>query len=160
MKKLITLAFFFALVGTLVGLFVDAHAEEIPIVIQRQVPVYDPILDYDFSTKAYPIPPRYNPHGKIDPFMNIEQAEIRKPGTALLKTIPKTPLTKFELSKLRLTSVIVNHHFAYAYFITPDGPIVLRAEVGNYIGKLGSTITSIEPGIVNMSDGNVIAIRR
>ena len=156
MKKLIFAAFVLTIVGALMAITTDSKVKE-PLVITKKVIYHDPILDYDFSAKVHPVPPKYNPD-KINPFMAIFPAEKKKDD--IVANIPETPLTKWRTSQLKLTSIIVNHVFAYAYFITPSDARVYRAEVGNYIGKSGTTISSIKTGVVSLSDGNVIAFNR
>ena len=132
-----------------------------PLIITKKVIYPDDLLDHDWSSKTYEIPPPYNPEGKTDPFLVILPAEPTKAKKQeLAKLVPTTPLTKWTVGQLELTSVIVNHVFAYAYFTTPANSKVYRGEVGNYVGKLGSTIASIEYGVVNLSDGTNLSIDR
>lgn len=157
MKKLIMCAFVLAVVGTLLVIITDSDAKS-PLVITKKVIYTDPMLEYDFTAKVYDIPPVYNPDKKVDPFMDIFPAEKKEDKVAA--NIPETPLTKWRTSQLKLTSIIVNHVFAYAYFTTPANERVYRAEVGNYIGKSGTTISSIKTGMVGLSDGEVLAFNR
>jgi len=157
MKKIIFAAFVLAIVGTCLEIITDSDAKS-PLVITKKVISTDPRLEYDFTPKVYDIPPVYNPDKKVDPFMSIFPAENKE--DKVMANIPETPLTKWKTSQLKLTSIIVNHVFAYAYFITPENEKVYRAEVGNYIGKKGTTISSIKTGVVSLSNGDVVAINR
>ena len=58
MKKLITVAFVLAFVGTCLALYSEGEAQDKPVVITKKVVYHDPILDEDFSAKEFPIPPR------------------------------------------------------------------------------------------------------
>jgi len=157
MKKIIFAAFVLAIVGTCLEIITDSDAKS-PLVITKKVISTDPRLEYDFTPKVYDIPPVYNPDKKVDPFMSIFPAENKE--DKVMANIPETPLTKWRTSQLKLTSIIVNHVFAYAYFTIPNEERVYRAEVGNYIGKSGTTISSIKTGVVSLSDGDVIAFNR
>ena len=129
------------------------------VIITKPVIYPDPLLEYDYSAKVYPVPPVYDPENKPDPFMVILPAQ-KKEDEGMLADVPTTPLTKWRVSQLKLTSVIVNHVFAYAYFTTPESAKVYRGEVGNYVGKYGTTIASIKYGTVNLSDGTSISINQ
>jgi Tfp pilus assembly protein PilP len=157
MKKLIIAAFVMAIFGTSLAIITDSDAQS-PLVIRKKVVQLDPLLTYDFKARVFPAPPKYDPNKKVDPFMDIFPAQEKK--DVIAANVPETPLTKWRTSQLKLTSIIVNHAFAYAYFTTPADARVYRAEVGNYIGKSGTTISCIKTGVVSLSDGNVVAINR
>lgn len=145
-----------ALIGITV-LAEDVKTE--PLIIIKPVIYPDPILDHDWSATKHNIPPMYDPEGKTDPFMVILPAQEKADeGQLVAKDVPTTPLTKWRVSQLKLTSVIVNHVFAYAYFTTPENSKVYRGEVGNYVGKYGSTIASIKYGVVSLTDGTNLSI--
>jgi Tfp pilus assembly protein PilP len=147
-----------AIVGTCLAIITDSDAKD-PLVITKKMIYTDPILEYDFTAKVHDIPPIYNPEGKENPFLIIEPAQ-EKVIEASLVDLPETPLTRWVITQLKLTSIVVNHVFAYAYFTTPENKRVYRAEVGNYIGKSGATISSIKTGVVSLSNGDVIAFNR
>jgi Tfp pilus assembly protein PilP len=72
--------------------------------------------------------------------------------------VPKTPLTKWNLTQLRLTSVMVSEKFGWAFFETPEGGRVYKGVVGDYLGKDGLTIKSINSKGIVLSDGKVINV--
>ena len=129
-----------------------------PLIITKKIYYPDPLLLVDFTPTVHVIPPMYSSTHKIDPFMVIEPAEekvvVRK------GVVPTTPLTKWTVGQLELTSVVVNHVFAYAYFTTPGSTKVYRGEVGNHVGQSGSTIAGISPGVITLSNGTSISINR
>ena len=158
MRKLIMCAFVLAFVGTCLVIITDSSAKG-PLVITKKIFYPDPLLMHDFTAKTYIVPPVYDPDRKINPFLVILPAEEKATKKQeLVKLVPTTPLTKWAVGQLKLTSVVINHVFAYAYFTTPESTRVYRGEVGNYVGKSGGTIASIEYGVVNLTDGTNISI--
>ena len=159
--NIITIVLFIVAVSlTGITVFADDPITE-PLVITKQVIYPDPLLTHDFTSMVHDIPPVYTSKGKINPFLVILPAEPKKAKRQeLVKLVPTTPLTKWAVGQLKLTSIVVNHVFAYAYFTTPESARVYRGEIGNYVGKNGSTIASIEPGVVILADGTDISINR
>jgi len=165
MKKLINIAFVFAMASTCLLLVYGCDTQEKPLVITKHVIYPDPLLEFDFTARVFDIPPRYSPKGVFNPFMTTEEhrlADIRnaKIATTVAIDVPITTLTSDVLGRLNLTSVVVNHTFAYAFFTVGKSKKCYKATVGDYLGKEGLTITSITPGVVLLSDGNTLALNR
>lgn len=164
MKKLINIAFVFAMVSTCLVLMYGCGQQQGPTIVRKAVIYPDPLLEHDFTAKAYDIPLRYNPKGVVNPFMTIEDyrlAALRevKVAKTVVIDVPMTTLTSAALKDLNLTSVVVNHTFAYAFFTVGSSKKCYKATVGNYVGMKGITITGITPGVVHLSDGNTLARR-
>ena len=146
MKKLINAVFVFVMASTCLLLVYGCNAqEEGPVVITKYVIYPDPILEHDFTLPVFDIPPRYNPEGVINPFITTtehDEADLRnaKITKKVVIEIPMTTLTRVEMSKLHLTSVIVNHTFAYAFFTVGSSSRCYKATMGDYVGKKGITI--------------------
>lgn len=105
------------------------------------------------------IPEPYDPAGKIDPFATIEKPIIVAQAesiTVAQNVVPDTPLTRWSVGQLELTSIMVGTNFGWAFFKTPDNARAYKGVVGDYIGKDGITIESITIKCVVLSDGTVI----
>ena len=164
MKKLINIAFVFAMASTCLLLVYGCDTKG-PRVITKHVLYPDPILEFDFAARVFDVPPRYNPEGVFNPFMTTEEhrvADIRnaKIANTVVIDVPMTTLTSASMSKLNLTGVVVNHTFAYAFFTIGRSERCYKAAVGDYVGKRGISITSITPGMVHLSDGDILAMNR
>lgn len=167
MKKLINIAFVFAMVSTCFVLVYGCGEQVGPVVITKSIVYPDPLLEHDFTAAVYDIPPRYNPEGVVNPFMTTEDylaATKRKVKAKIAEKevidVPMTTLTSAALRDLNLTSVVVNHTFAYAFFTVGNSEKCYKATVGNHVGTDGITITGITPGVVHLSDGNTLALNR
>ena len=102
-----------------------------------------------YATKSK-IPAPYNPEGKIDPFANpllVVEKKVEEPKPEPID-VPETALTKWDHSQLTLTGTIINHTFRWAAFITPAGGQAYKGQVGDYVGKDGLRISSIDNGVV------------
>jgi Tfp pilus assembly protein PilP len=113
-------------------------------------------------TKEHHVPPVYDPKGKIDPFKPIEEyntmAQSESIVVAKKPAVPETPLTKWSLAQLRLTSVMIGEKFCWAFFETPDGGRVYKGVVGDYLGKDGLTIKNINVKGIVLSDDKAINV--
>jgi Tfp pilus assembly protein PilP len=133
----------------------NIHAQTI---ITKKV-VNEELLGANLFTKERCVPPVYDPKGKIDPFKPIEEYNtMAKSESIVVSIVPKTPLTKWNLTQLRLTSVMVSEKFGWAFFETPEGGRVYKGVVGDYLGKDGLTIKSINSKGIVLSDGKVINV--
>jgi len=164
MKRLINISFVFAVVSTCLVLVYGCGEVKGPMVITKSIIYPDPLLEHDFTARAYDVPLRYNPEGVVNPFMTLADHRAAAVRTAkIAKTdvidVPITTLTSAALRDLNLTSVVVNHTFAYAFFTVGSSEKCYKATIGDYVGKNGITITSITPGVVHLSDGNTLAKR-
>jgi len=147
-----------------------ASAGEGPVVLRFKInPEDNPTLTDDMgiekklwtslkaATKA-PMPPIYDPTGKIDPFANpfliVKEDRVEDPEPT---DVPDTMLTRWDHSQLKLTGIIINGTFRFAAFITPEGGRCYKGMIGDHIGSQGHVIMSINNGeVVAIMDENVI----
>lgn len=115
------------------------------------------ILDYDFTPTVYPIPPRYHREGLINPFLEVKKD---KPKVVKSVAVPHTALTKWVLTQLNLTGVVITDKRAFAYFVGPYGGKAHRGKAGDFIGRSGAKIASITTGMVHLSNGRDFVINR
>lgn len=163
MRKLINAAFMFAVASTCILLMYGCSDTDKlkPLVITKKIIYHDPILEHDFSRPVFVIPPRYNPKGTNNPFMTAEEhsnadRRVAKIAKKNVINIPITTLTSARLSRLNLTSVVVNHTFAYAFFTVGNSSRCYKATIGDFVGKRGITIVDITPGQVHLSNGDTL----
>lgn len=128
-------------------------------------PENNPTIEVDaekYALQEAVAPSEYNPNGKLDPFQSpfdIKPDKIRDKDKTL---VPSTGLTKWDLSQMKLTSTVVNGTKRFAAFNTPTGGQCYMGKIGDYIGKQGHTIVSIDPGKVVVAlddDVKTISIR-
>lgn len=135
-----------------------AVSKKIPEVVVEKGLIDNSILDYDFTSTVYEIPPRYQPEGAINPFTPVVKETPRVKVARLL--LPDTPFTKYMVSQLTLTGIVITSSSAYAFFMLPNNGKCYKSTVGDYIGRGGIKIADIKTGSVHLSDGSIIAMSR
>jgi hypothetical protein len=157
MKKLINVAFVFAVVSTCLALVYGCGAPESPVVITKSVKYHDPILDYDFTPTVHEIPPRYTRDGVVNPFMNKPKVVVK---VVKKIAVPRTQLTRWILPKLQLTSVVITSKSSFAFFTGPGDGRTYKGISGDFIGRSGATILDITSGTVHLSTGLKLVVNK
>jgi hypothetical protein len=125
------------------------------------------ILDYDFSPTVYEIPPRYNKGPRINPFLEVERdkpkivkivkvVEVKKEKII----IPQTPLTRWVLTQLNLTGVVITSKSTLAFFTGPNNGRAYTGKIGDHIGRSGIKIANITTGVVHLSNGSKLVVNK
>lgn len=107
------------------------------------------------------LPSKYNPEGKINPFITMAQWDAidnpRPVETNLpeIVKIPDTILTRWGVQQYNLTGVVIGETFRWAFF-TSEAAVgrAYKGVEGDFIGRDGVKIVSINKGNVSFSDGN------
>lgn len=146
------------IVGLVVAWYVpDLYAEEV-----ARFKIEYAKAEYDVPVRcARDLPDPYDPTGKIDPFASMETwyvqtaAVVKEPVEVV--QVPDTVLTRLAIQQYDLTSIIIGESFRWAFFTSEAGKgRSYKGSEGDYIGKDGVKIESIDLGIVQLTDGSAI----
>ena len=126
-----------------------------PLVLRFKIdPEYNPTIPTSIYYHKVETPDVYNADDQIDPFQSPFDVKQEEEVAINAQNVPTTGLTVWELSQLKLTSVVINGKRKFAAFNTPAGGMCPMGKVGDFIGKIGYRITDIQSGKVMIALGD------
>ncbi len=144
--------------GTVIKKAVAAEEEELEVIDDNF------LAEYDLTEPVHDTPPPYSGKGKTNPFVVIES---EKPKILKVKrvekvkiVVPSTPLTRWVITHLNLTGVVITSESTLAFFTGPDSGKAYTGRPGDYIGRVGIKIDNITTGVVHLSNGRRLVVNQ